>query len=94
MQAMITKEQAIAELRAMIKHISDGYSCRLAHGWKADNQVETEFDALQFAVNELEKQIPQKPIEDDYYGLHCVCPCCGQALYFSDHLTKKGGVQE
>lgn len=91
MKAMITKEQAIAELRAMIKHISDGYSYRLAHGWKGDNQVETEFDALQFAVNELEKQIPQKPIEDGYYGLPCVCPCCGQALDFDDHLTVKGG---
>lgn len=50
---MITREQAVAELRAMIKHISDGYYCHLTHGGKADSQVETELDALQFAVDEL-----------------------------------------
>ena len=90
---MITREQAITELRAMIKHISDGYYCHLAHGGKADSQVETELDALQLAVNALEKQIPQKPIEDGYYGLPCVCPCCGQALDFADRPTEKGGAE-
>lgn len=55
----ITREQAITELRAMIKHISDGYYCHITHGGKSDSQVETELDALQFAVNELEKQILQ-----------------------------------
>ena len=76
----ITREQAIAELRATIKHISDGYYCHLAHGGKADSQVETELDALQFAVNELEKEIPQKPIEDGYYDKPAVCPNCGESI--------------
>lgn len=53
---MITKEQAIVELRAMIKHLSDGYYCHLAHGGKADSQVETELDALQCAVDELTQE--------------------------------------
>lgn len=38
-----------------------------------------------------EKQIPQKPIEDGYYDLPFVCPCCGQALDFTEYLTEKGG---
>ena len=50
----ITREQAIIELRAMIKHISDGYCCHLAHGGKTDNQIEIELDALQLAVDELD----------------------------------------
>ena len=49
----ITREEAVAELRAMIKHISDGYYCHLAHGGKADVQLEKELDALQYAVDEL-----------------------------------------
>lgn len=90
---MITREQAIAELRAMIKHTSEGYYCHLALGGKFDNQIETELNALRFAVDEIKKQIPQKPIEDGYYGLPCVCPCCGQALDFINHPTGKGGAE-
>lgn len=77
-----TRQQAIAELKGMIKHISDGYCCHLAHGGKADSQVETELDALHFAVNALEKQIPKKPIATDEqhirYSMSYVCPLCGK----------------
>ena len=60
----ITREQAIAELRGMIKHISDGDYCHLAHGGKADSQVETELDALQFAVDELDRPTEKGGVQE------------------------------
>ena len=34
----------------------------------------------------LEKQIPKKPINEEcYYDIPYVCPCCGQALDWSDN---------
>ena len=60
----------------------------------ADNSWGDLNKALEMAINALEKQIPQKPIEDGYYGLPCVCPCCGQALDVASHPTEKGGVTD
>ena len=64
-----------------------------------------EYKMSQVAINALEKQIPQKPIEDGYYDEPTVCPncgcdiiinfvdnyCsfCGQKLDLSDHITEK-----
>lgn len=53
-----------------------------------DNQMDF-VEEIEMAINALEKQIPQKPIEDGYYGLPCVCPCCGQALDFTDRPQRK-----
>lgn len=81
-----TREQAIAELKGMIKHISDGYCCHLAHGGKADSQVETELDALHFAVNALESRYRKnqhrqaliyKDVEVIPEGIQ-ICPNCGR----------------
>lgn len=60
----------------------------------ADNSCGGLNEAFEMAINALEKQIPQKPIEDGYYCLPCVCPCCGQALDFTDHPTEKGGDEQ
>lgn len=62
----------------------------LISGDCTDNQMDF-VEEIEMAINALEKQIPQKPIEDGYYSLPCVCPCCGQAINVFAHLTEKGG---
>ncbi len=41
-----------------------------------DNQTDF-IEEIEMAINALEKQIPQKPIEDGYYDEPAVCPNCG-----------------
>lgn len=80
----IQKEMKIQEAIQNLKYLISG-NC---------NNLMDFVEEIEMAIDALEKQIPQKPIEDGYYDLPCVCPCCGQALDFTDHQTVKGGVQE
>ena len=43
----------------------------------ADNSWGGLNEAFEMAINALERQIPQKPIEDGYYDDPAVCPNCG-----------------
>lgn len=36
-----------------------------------------QIEVWETAISALEKQIPKKPIEDDYYDEPAVCPNCG-----------------
>lgn len=37
-------------------------------------------EALDMAVEALEKQVPKRPIEDGYYDEPAVCPNCGESI--------------
>lgn len=34
-------------------------------------------EEIEMAINALEKQVPKRPIEDNYYNEPAVCPNCG-----------------
>ena len=55
----------------------------LKHAWKPYPDYET-MDAIVYAVSELEKQIPKKPIMKQYFedleDEYLCCPTCGEIL--------------
>ena len=75
----MTESEAIKELKEDIS-LYDNEITRLdaSIGTPDRNLI----DALEMAINALEKQIPNKPKERDYIGYNTlVCPVCKGALY-------------
>lgn len=60
---MITREQAIVELKGMRKVIADAYYRNLAYGEMANSFIETALDALQYAVDELDHPTEKGGVE-------------------------------
>ena len=48
----------------------------LISGDCTNNQMDF-IEEIEMAINALEKQVPKRPIEDDYYDEPAVCPNCG-----------------
>ena len=60
----MTNEEAIKTIEVAIAEVEWNYPMNYAV-------------AFETAISALEKQIPKKPIEDDYYDEPAVCPNCG-----------------
>ena len=71
----MTESEAIKKLRQHFEY--------LKHAWKPHPDYET-MDAIGYAIQALEKQIPKKPIMKPYYDdmeeEYLCCPTCGEIL--------------
>ena len=47
-------------------------------------------EALEIAINALEKQIPKKPKTDDRYVMY-ICPCCNDFIKVSHNCCQNCG---
>lgn len=57
----MNNEEAIKILKTELEVRSNGYYDHLQNGGKGDCEEEASLNALQLAIESLEKQIPQKP---------------------------------
>ena len=64
----MTESRAIKFIKERVDFIEDYYE-----------EMSDYKDALEMAVNALEKQIPQKPKTDDRYVIY-ICPCCNNLI--------------
>ena len=58
---MISREEAKVILIEMHDSMHDGYMTHLVHGGKRDGTMEGDIEALSVAIEDMQKQIPQKP---------------------------------
>ena len=80
----MTESEAIKELKEDIS-LYDNEITRLdaSIGTPDRNLI----DALEMAINALEKQIPKKPYKDNENGIYKkeYCPICHRSLFPNDH---------
>ena len=71
----MTESEAIKKLKQHFEY--------LKHAWKLHPDYET-MDAIGYAIQALEKQIPKKPIMKPYFDdmeeEYLCCPTCGEIL--------------
>lgn len=74
----MTNEEAIKILKTELEVRSDGYYDHLQSGGNGDCEEEASLNALQLAIELLEKQIPKKPkaTYDWYTLIQWECPEC------------------
>lgn len=66
----MTEIEAIEKLKQHFEY--------LKHAWKPNPDCKT-MDAIGYAIQVLEKQIPKKPKTDDRYIIY-ICPCCNDFI--------------
>lgn len=84
----MNNEEAIKIIKTELKYRSNGYYDHLQSGGKGDCEEEASLNALQLAIELLEKQIPQKPYKVGVWDYEC--PKCHKFLHVVGYPCRCG----
>ena len=75
----MNRKDVIENLKNRLNDLHNGYQTYLEHGGKQDIETENDIEALNMAIEVLEKQIPIRPImrmEERGFNKGCIYPHC------------------
>ena len=70
----MTIEEAIERIKEIYRKCNEFEDCRYG------SDCEICLEAVDMAISALEKQIPNRPQQDEYFKHDYICSCCGEKL--------------